>query len=298
MSWTSWSAVSSTECGKSARSTGPNSGPKSWSIHPSCTPLPAASAPSAIRDSSATQGSESSRMFQIGAKTPPGLTTRAISRCARSGSNQWYDCPATTASTEASGTGIASPLPASAVTPGVEWDSRRRIASSGSTGTTSWPRLSATRVRMPVPAPRSITRRGAEPSAHSRAAGGYVGRIWSYSSAARPKDRAESSGQCITTISQQLFEFLRRRFPSERFPWPPIELIGDLVQVKLIVRGKVGSFRKVLAEQAVGVLVATALPRRVRVAEEHRNVGGYGELGVRGHLDALVPGQRPSQRFG
>src|SRR6266498_422449 len=110
--------------------------------------------------------------------------------------------------------------------------------------------------------------------------------------------RAESSGQCITTISQQLFEFLRRRFPSERFPWPPIELIGDLVQVKLIVRGKVGSFRKVLAEQAVGVLVATALPRRVRVAEEHRNVGGYGELGVRGHLDALVPGQRPSQRFG
>src|SRR6266545_6367619 len=112
------------------------------------------------------------------------------------------------------------------------------------------------------------------------------------------KNSAESSGQCITTISQQLFEFLRRRFPSERFPWPPIELIGDLVQVKLIVRGKVGSFRKVLAEQAVGVLVATALPRRVRVAEEHRNVGGYGELGVRGHLDALVPGQRPSQRFG
>src|SRR5439155_23416294 len=50
------------------------------------------------------------------------------------------------------------------------------------------------------------------------------------------KDLAESSGQCITTTSQQLFEFLRRRFPSQRFSWPPIELIGDLVQVKLIVR--------------------------------------------------------------
>ena len=64
------------------------------------------------------------------------------------------------------------------------------------------------------------------------------------------------------------------------------------------VDGEVGALGEVLAEQAVGVLVGAALPGRVRVAEVDRQVGGDGDLGVPGQLDALVPGQRAAQRGG
>ena len=43
-------------------------------------------------------------------------------------------------------------------------------------------------------------------------------------------------------------------------------------------------------------LVFSLLPRchGLRgIAEEHRDAGGHAELGVAGHLGALVPGQRP-----
>jgi hypothetical protein len=46
-----------------------------------------------------------------------------------------------------------------------------------------------------------------------------------------------------------------------------------------------------LAQQTVGVLVAAALPGRLRIAEEHLHPGFDGEPLVLGHLMAQVPGQ-------
>jgi hypothetical protein len=53
-----------------------------------------------------------------------------------------------------------------------------------------------------------------------------------------------------------------------------------------------------LAQESVGVLVAAALPGAARVAEEHRDTSGDHEARVGGHLFALVPGQRASERGG
>ena len=66
-------------------------------------------------------------------------------------------------------------IPASAVTPGVAASSWARMPGSGSTGTTSKPAFKATRLSMPVPAPRSTTRSGGDPRAQVSAASG-VGR--------------------------------------------------------------------------------------------------------------------------
>ena len=53
---------------------------------------------------------------------------------------------------------------------------------------------------------------------------------------------------------------------------------------------EVGALGQVLAQEPVGVLVAAALPGRVRVAEVDRDAGRSGESDVLGHLRALVPG--------
>jgi hypothetical protein len=54
---------------------------------------------------------------------------------------------------------------------------------------------------------------------------------------------------------------------------------------------EVGSFREVLAQQAVGVLVRAALPWTLRVAEVDGQPGVDTQLGVLGHLGALIPCQ-------
>src|SRR5215207_9352910 len=50
-------------------------------------------------------------------------------------------------------------------------------------------------------------------------------------------------------------------------------------------------FGKVLAEQAVCVLVGGPLPGRVRVAEEDVDIGSDGDLFPVPHLRPLIPGQ-------
>ena len=70
---------------------------------------------------------------------------------------QCHEDDASTASTLASGSGIASPRPATARTPGTDSASTARMRSSGSTATTSSARPISRRVRAPVPAPRSTT---------------------------------------------------------------------------------------------------------------------------------------------
>ena len=56
--------------------------------------------------------------------------------------------------------------------------------------------------------------------------------------------------------------------------------------------GEVGAFREVLAQQAVRVLVRSPLPRRFGVAEVDLDAGSDRELGMLGHLLALIPCQR------
>ena len=64
------------------------------------------------------------------------------------------------------------------------------------------------------------------------------------------------------------------------------------------VAGEVGASREVLAQQPVGVLVGGALPRAAWITEVDLKAAVELELDVLGHLDALVPGQGPSQLFG
>jgi hypothetical protein len=57
------------------------------------------------------------------------------------------------------------------------------------------------------------------------------------------------------------------------------------------------SLREILPQQPVGVLVRTALPRAVRVAEVDRQARVEPQPDVLGHFRSLVPGQRTAQLF-
>ena len=86
---------------------------------------------------------------------------------------QCHEDDASTASALASGRGIDSPRPATARTPGTDSTSTSRMRSSGSTATTSSARPTSSRVRPPVPAPRStIVRTGVGSTQSTAAAGG------------------------------------------------------------------------------------------------------------------------------
>ena len=53
--------------------------------------------------------------------------------------------------------------------------------------------------------------------------------------------------------------------------------------------------RKILSQQAVGILIAAALPGTAWIAEIDLHVGGDGEALVVSHLLASIPGQRAAQ---
>jgi hypothetical protein len=76
------------------------------------------------------------------------------------------------------------------------------------------------------------------------------------------------------------------------FSWSGIEFEGDVIQVILGEAGQVGSLGQVLAQQAVGVFVRSALPWAVRIGEVHLDAGALGQLLVSAHFLALVVGQR------
>src|SRR6266446_1373790 len=68
-------------------------------------------------------------------------------------------------------------------------------------------------------------------------------------------------------------KFLCRGFKSQGLAWPLIELAGHFVEMGLRVHRQVGSFRKILPQQAIGVLVGTALPWTLRIAKVNIDVG-------------------------
>jgi hypothetical protein len=69
---------------------------------------------------------------------------------------------------------------------------------------------------------------------------------------------------------EQFGQLLGGFLPLERFPRPAVQQPRDPIQLGLVVHGEVGPFREVLAQQPVGVLVAPALPRGVRIAAVDR----------------------------
>ena len=70
-----------------------------------------------------------------------------------------------------------------------------------------------------------------------------------------------------------------------------IEPLREPVELGLGEGREVGSFREVLAQQAVGVFVGAALPRTARIAEVDPHIGGNGEALMASHLFAAIPGQ-------
>src|SRR2546422_6701195 len=86
--------------------------------------------------------------------------------------------------------------------------------------------------------------------------------------AACPVRPAGSTGRRNTGV-----KFLCRGFKSQGLAWPLIELAGHFVEMGLRVHRQVGSFRKILSQQAIGVLVGTALPWTLRIAKVNIDVG-------------------------
>ena len=80
--------------------------------------------------------------------------------------------------------------------------------------------------------------------------------------------------------------------PAEDFAWPVVEGVSDSFKVVRAPSGQVSALGEVLAQHAVGVLVRRALPRRVRVGEEHARAGLQRELGVPGQFLTPIPRDR------
>ena len=78
----------------------------------------------------------------------------------------------------------------------------------------------------------------------------------------------------------------------EALSWPSVELPGHGIEFRLRETGKVGALGEILAEQAIGVLVDTALPRAMRIGEVDRDARGLGQSSMLSHLAPLVVGQR------
>ena len=79
--------------------------------------------------------------------------------------------------------------------------------------------------------------------------------------------------------------------PAQRHPGTPIELIGNAIQIFLAIAAQIGSLGELLAQQAVGVFVASPLPGAIGVTEVHLHAGVVRELLVLGHLPASVVGE-------
>jgi hypothetical protein len=83
---------------------------------------------------------------------------------------------------------------------------------------------------------------------------------------------------------QRLCQYLRGCPEAEGLSRATIQLGGDRVQGGLVELAQVAALGEVLAEQAVGVLVSSALPGAARVAEVDLDAGLDGELLMFGHL--------------
>src|SRR5712691_6328844 len=80
-------------------------------------------------------------------------------------------------------------------------------------------------------------------------------------------------------------------FKLQGLTWSFVELTSHFVQIGLRVQRQVGALRKVLSQQAIGVLVRPALPRALRIAKIYVDFGRQRKATMIGKFLAPVPGQ-------
>jgi len=64
--------------------------------------------------------------------------------------------------------------------------------------------------------------------------------------------------------------------------WSFVELARHFVEMSLRVHQQVGSLGKILSQQTIGVLIGSALPWTLRVAEVNSDVGRQGKSSMVG----------------
>src|SRR6185437_10528865 len=92
-------------------------------------------------------------------------------------------------------------------------------------------------------------------------------------------------------VGEESSELLAGGVVAEPLAGAVVELVGDVLELGGGPDAEVGALGEVLAEQAVDVLVAAALPGGVRVGEVDADAGGLGDALVAGEFLAAVPGQ-------
>jgi hypothetical protein len=90
------------------------------------------------------------------------------------------------------------------------------------------------------------------------------------------------------SLQRQLGELLGRVGEGEALARPDVEFVGGGVELGSGDGEEVGALGEVLAQQPVGVLVGSALPGSVRIAEEDVDAGVDVDLLPVAHLRALV----------
>src|ERR1700722_11079026 len=88
---------------------------------------------------------------------------------------------------------------------------------------------------------------------------------------------------------------LRWGFKFQGLTRSVVELTSHFVQMGLRMHRQVGALRKVLSQQAIGVLVRSALPRALRIAKIDVDVGRQRKSTMSRQFLAPVPGQGPIQ---
>ena len=79
-------------------------------------------------------------------------------------------------------------------------------------------------------------------------------------------------GCCSTRRCNTNIESLRVGFKSQCVSRPLIKLTRHFVQVGLRIHRQVGSFREILSQQTTGILIGTALPWALRIAEVNNRI--------------------------
>src|ERR1700681_3155030 len=97
---------------------------------------------------------------------------------------------------------------------------------------------------------------------------------------------AGSTGRCNTGV-KSLCRGLKLQGLTVSF----VELTSYFVQMGLRVHRQVGALRKVLSQQAIGVLIRPALPRALRIAKIDVDVGRQRKATMIRKFLAPVPGQ-------
>src|SRR5215217_2549488 len=96
---------------------------------------------------------------------------------------------------------------------------------------------------------------------------------------------AGSTGRCNTGVKSLCWGF-----KLQGLTWSFVELTSHFVQIGLRVHRQVGALRKVLSQQAVGVLVRPALPRALRIAKIDFDVGRQRKATMIRKFLSSVPG--------